>query len=124
MFDMQFARPPIVKDAERCVAPLLNFGNYEARADGVDCSSRHKNNITFRDMPPLNESRNRTVADCLPQLFLGDPMRQSNGDFAVGFGRKNMHQASVFSAWQSDLPRECVSGMDLKSTVALLFPEF
>src|SRR5690242_14299336 len=103
VFDMQFARPAIVKDAKRCVAPLLNFCNYEACADGVDCSSRHKNNVIFHDRVPLNELRNRPLADCLPQLILGDSLCQSNGDFAVWFGRKDV-PGLRFSAWQSNRP--------------------
>src|SRR5206468_2967517 len=54
-FFMQFALPAIVKQAECRVAALLNLGEYDTGANGVDRSGGDEDDVAFRDGTPLRE---------------------------------------------------------------------
>ena len=54
---VQFALPAIVEQAECRVAALLNFGEHDAGADGVDRAGRDEDDVAFRDRTPLRRDR-------------------------------------------------------------------
>ena len=66
---VQFALPAIVEQA-KCRWPLLlNLGQHDAGADGVDGTGRDVDDVTSGNRSPLNEFGNRTVLDRRPQLL-------------------------------------------------------
>ena len=65
---VQFALPAIVEQTERRVAVLLNLGEHDAGAYGVDGAGRDEDDVAFRDRAPLNEIGNRAVPDRCAQF--------------------------------------------------------
>ena len=60
---VDFALPAMVEQTIRRVAALLDFGQHESRADGVDGAGRDKDDIVLADRVPLNQVRDRTILD-------------------------------------------------------------
>jgi len=44
---VQLAVPAMVEQTESCVAVLLNLGEHDTGADGVDCAGRDKDDVAF-----------------------------------------------------------------------------
>ena len=80
---VQFALPAIVEQAECRVAALLNFGEHDAGADGVDGAGRDVDDIAFRNRPPVNQFGDRTVLDRRTQLLWRYLVLQSSADLRV-----------------------------------------
>src|SRR3981081_743830 len=66
---VQFARTAIVEQAEGRVAMLLNFGEHDAGADGVDGAGRDENDVAWRRRAPINQIDDRTIPDRRPQFL-------------------------------------------------------
>ena len=80
---MQFAPPAVIEQPECRVTLLLNFGQHDAGAEGVDRASRDKDDIAFRNRTPLNQFDDRAVPDRRPQFLWRHPMIQANADLRV-----------------------------------------
>src|ERR1700742_1736058 len=63
IFDMQFPLSSIVKQSERSVTALLDFGENNAGADRVNGSGRNKNDVAFMDRMPMHDVGDCTVRD-------------------------------------------------------------
>ena len=87
---VQFALPAIVEQAECRVAVLLNFGQHDAGADGVDGAGRNVDDVAFGNRSPLNEFGNRTVLDRCTQLLRRYLVLQSSADLRVGLGGEDV----------------------------------
>ena len=84
-FFMQFALPAIVKQAECRVAALLNLGEYDTGANGVDRSGGDEDDVAFRDGTPLREVGNRAVPDrCAQCLWRESPLQSQRNPRARG----------------------------------------
>ena len=92
---MQFALPAVVEQAECRVAALLNFGEHDAGADGVDGAGRDEDDVAFRDRAPLDEVGDRAVPDRGAQLLRRELLLQSDGDLRVRAAAERMYHASV-----------------------------
>jgi len=57
------ALPAMIEKAKRRVASLLDFGEHQSRANGVDGAGRDEDDIVFPDRSPLNQVRDRAVFD-------------------------------------------------------------
>ena len=60
---VQLALPAIVEQTEGRVAVLLNFGEHDTGADGMDRAGRDEDDVAFRDGTPLRKSGDRAVLD-------------------------------------------------------------
>src|SRR5665647_1347384 len=87
---MQFAPPAIVEQAECRVAALLNLGEYDAGADGVDRAGRDEDDVAFGDGAPLGEMGDRAVPDRRAQLLRREAVLQSERDSRAGDGREDV----------------------------------
>ena len=65
VFDVKFTLPAVIEQTECHVAPLLEFGNDETRADRVNCSAGHENDVVCRHRVPHDQIGDRTVVDGL-----------------------------------------------------------
>src|SRR4051812_17504432 len=75
-FFMQFALPAIVKQAECRVAALLNLGEYDTGANGVDRAGGDEDDVAFCDGTPLREGGNRAGPDrCAQSLWREAPLQ-------------------------------------------------
>ena len=63
VFDVQFPLPSIVKQPERGVTVLLDFGENDAGADRVNGSGRNKNDVAFMNRVPMHDVGDRAVRD-------------------------------------------------------------
>ena len=64
---MELPLAPIIEQAECHVAALLDFCNDEARADRVNCSRGHENDVTGQHSAPHDKFANRAIGDGLTQ---------------------------------------------------------
>src|ERR1700687_2037302 len=77
---VQLALPAIVKQTERHVAMLLDLGEHDAGAYGVDRAGGDEDDVAFYDRAPLSEAGNRTVPDRRAQFVWREMSFQSNGN--------------------------------------------
>ena len=64
-FDVKLTLPAVIEQAERRVAALLDLCDDEARADRVNRSGGHGNDVARRHGPPHDKIRDRAVVDGL-----------------------------------------------------------
>src|SRR5512138_3128085 len=84
---MQFAPSAEVEQPECSVAMLLNFGEHNAGAQGVDRAGWNEDDVAFRHRSPLHQVNDRAVSDRSPQLLGRYPILQANADLRVRFCR-------------------------------------
>src|SRR4051812_44048385 len=77
--NVQFTVSAVVEQAECGVAALLNLGEHDTGAEGVDSAGRNEDDIAFRNRTPLNQIDDRTVRDRRVQLLWRDPAVQTVG---------------------------------------------
>src|SRR5258706_9134018 len=93
--DVKFSLPAVVEKAEGHVASLLDLGNHESRADGMNRTSWHENDVVLQDQVPLNQVRNRAILDRRTQLGGGKLPLQSDDDFVAGRSGKNIQSLGL-----------------------------
>ena len=67
VFDVKFALATVIKQTERRVASLLELCDDQTRANRVNRSCRHENDVVCRHRAPYDQIRNRTIVDGLTQ---------------------------------------------------------
>ena len=87
---MKLALPAVIEQTERCVAALLDLGNDEPRADRVDRSGRHEDDVVRRHGLPHDKIRDRAVVDGLAQLLLSEPPIEAEGDLGSRSGTQDV----------------------------------
>ncbi|OIQ63594.1 hypothetical protein GALL_548650 [mine drainage metagenome] len=60
---VQLALPAIIEQTESRVAVLLDFGEHDAGAYGVDRAGRDEDDVAFRDRTPMRETGYRAIPD-------------------------------------------------------------
>src|SRR5258708_1781849 len=111
-FFMQFALPAVVEQAECRVATLLNLGEYDAGAYGVDRAGRDEDDVAFRDRTPLRETCNRAIPDRRAQFLGRENSFQSNGHPRIRRCREDV-PCFGFSVGETDGAGKCIVWMNL-----------
>ncbi len=73
---VQLALPAEIEQAECRVAALLDLGEHDIGADGVDRAGGDEDHVALRDRTPLHKARNRAVPDrCAQCLWRQMPLQ-------------------------------------------------
>ena len=112
VFDVKLTIPTVIEQAERRVAPLLEFCDDEAGANRVNCRSRHENDVAYEHRSPRDEIGDRAVVDGLAQLLRRQTSIKSQGNLGLRSGTQNVPGLG-FSVWQPHRTRECIVRMNL-----------
>src|SRR5437867_9144568 len=88
--DVQFTRSVIIEQAERGVAALLNFGQHDAGAEGVNGAGGDEDDIASRNWTPLNQVDDRAVGDRRPQFLWRHPVIQTDADLRARLRRDDV----------------------------------
>src|SRR5579864_3210537 len=110
--DVQFTRSVIVEQAECGVAALLNLGQYDAAAEGVDGAGRDEDNIALRNLTPLNQFDDRAARDRCPQFLWRYPALQTNTNLRAWFRRDDV-PGFALAVRHAHCAREGIVRMDL-----------
>ena len=109
---MQFALSAVVEKPERRVAALLDLGQDDARADGVDGAGGNKDDVAFRDPMPLNQFNDRVGLDRGTQFLWRDTPLQPDADLRVRFRGQDVPCFGL-AVRDPDRVRKGIVGMDL-----------
>src|ERR1700730_3416222 len=82
---VQFARTAIVEQAEGRVAMLLNFGEHDTGADGMDGAGGNEDDVAWRNAAPVHQFDDRTIPDRGPQFLRRYPVFQSDANLRAWF---------------------------------------
>ena len=109
---VDFALPTMIEQTIRRVAALLDFGQHESRADGVDGAGRDEDDIVLAHRAPLNQVRDRAVLDRGAQLRRRVLPLQPDGNLSLGRCRQNVPGLGL-AVRQPDRMREGIVRVDL-----------
>ena len=109
---VQFTLTAVVEQAECRVAVLLNFGEHDAGADGMNRPGGDEDRIACRDGAPMKQVDDRPVPDRRMQFLRRDPVRQPDADLRAGFCRQDVPRLALAVA-QPDGAREGIVRVNL-----------
>ena len=112
IFDVQFPLPSIVEQPERGVTVLLDFGEYDARADRVNGPGRNEDDVALMNRVPMHDVRDRAVRDGGSQFGGGTRIIQSDRDLRARNGRENVPCFGL-AVGKPDRSCECIVWMNL-----------
>ena len=111
-FNVEFALTPVIENAVRGVAALLNLCNDEVGADRMDRSRRHRHDVPCRHRLPRDKLRDRAVFDGLTKILRRCLLSEAERNLCSGCSAYNVPSLSL-AVRQSNRLRVSIVGVDL-----------
>ena len=109
---MKLTFPTEIEQTECRVASLLEFRNDETRANRVNRSCGHENDIVRRHSAPHDKIGDRAIVDGLTQLLRRQTSTKAEGNLGFRSGAQNIPGFGL-APWQAHRVRERIVGVDL-----------